>query len=112
MDKSISIKFAPNLIILIKNGAKTFTYRLGNKFDFLSVGDVINVADNDSKDFAEVTIVEKSKTIFKDIPLDRIGHEAYTSEEAKKALFEQYYGREVDPQEPVIVLGFKINRFF
>jgi ASC-1-like (ASCH) protein len=107
----VSIKFAPKLIALIKDRKKTLTYRLGNKFDALSVGDIVNIADNTGENFAEVQIIEKSKTIFEDIPLNRVGHEVYSSEEEKTVLFESYYQRKVDLKEPVIVLGFKVIRF-
>lgn len=104
----ISIKFAPELVELVCNGSKTSTYRLGDKFDFLKAGDRIGVADNSGKNFAEVEIVEKSKTTFKDLSIDNPGHEKYESEEAKTKAFEKHYKRAIDPAEEVIILKFKL----
>lgn len=61
-DKTIG--FAPNLVPLVLDGSKTLTYRLGNKWDFLQVGDKI-LTDNSGtgKVFAELEITHKKKEL-------------------------------------------------
>ncbi|MGA3193233.1 MAG: ASCH domain-containing protein [Minisyncoccia bacterium] len=108
MNPPAVIKFAPELIPLIKNGSKTLTYRLGNKYDFISVGDTVILAENDGKNVATATIIEKSRMTFGKLPLNRVGHEVYRSEEEKTKTFEKYYSRQIHSQDEFIVLGFKI----
>jgi hypothetical protein len=44
-----SIKFASNLVPLIKNGTKTLTYRMGDKYEYLEVGDTVMVQEGGEK---------------------------------------------------------------
>ena len=46
MTADISIGFASNLVPLVLDGSKTLTYRIGDKYDFLKVGDEIDVRDS------------------------------------------------------------------
>ena len=41
MEIKKEIGFATELVPLVKNHTKVLTYRLGNKYDFLKVGDVV-----------------------------------------------------------------------
>lgn len=104
-----SIGFAPNLVPLIKNGTKTLTYRVGDKYSFLEVGDRINVSDSSTGEtIAEVEIIEKSYTNFGNLPKDRKGHELYSSREKQRATFKKYYGRDILDSEKILILGFKV----
>jgi hypothetical protein len=108
---SISIGFAPNLVPLIQKGTKTLTYRIGNKYAFLSVGDTIPVRNSSTNEiFADVEITEKSYTTFADLPIDRLGHEVYSSKEEQKETFEKYY-EAVNDKDKILVLGFKVLKF-
>lgn len=103
-----SIGFAHNLVPLIKNGSKTLTYRVGDKYSFLNVGDCIFIGDSSNQtDFAEVEITEKTFTTFKDLPINREGHEKYTSKEQQREIFNTYYG-DVSDNEKILILGFKV----
>jgi hypothetical protein len=103
-----SIGFAPNLVSLILNGSKTLTYRIGNKYEFLKVGDEIDIRDSSSdKVFARVKIVEKDYTIFADLPIDRVGHEVYSSKQEQRDAFEKYYGQ-IKNEDKILILGFKV----
>ncbi len=111
-DKTISIGFAQNLVPLIQNGTKTLTYRLGDKYTFLNVGDKIAVRDSSTNTvFAEVEITEKSYTTFKDLPIDRVGHEVYSTKEKQRETFEKYYGI-VKAKDRILVLGFKLLKSY
>lgn len=91
MKPGISIDFAPNLVPLILNKSQTLTYRIGDKYDFLQIGDKIKVRNSsDDTIFGEVKIVEKTYTSFALLPIDRPGHEIYPSKQHQRATFEQY----------------------
>jgi len=75
-----SIGFAPNLIPLILDGSKTLTYRLGNKYTCLNIGDKIDIRDSISGEIvATAEITEKSTVLFGNLPIKRKGHEEYSS---------------------------------
>ena len=108
MVNKTSIGFATNLVPLILDGTKTLTYRIGEKFDFLKVGDEIDVRDSsDDKVFAKVKISEKSHTTFKELPINRVGHEVYSSKQEQRETFEKYYG-EVKDEDKILILGFSV----
>lgn len=106
--KDKAIGFAANLVPLIKNGSKKLTYRLGDKYAFLQVGDKIMVKDSSTeKVFGKVEITEAHKTTFKDLPIDIDEHEKYTSKEEQRKIFETYYPGQVKDDSPVVVLKYK-----
>ena len=108
MVNKTSIGFASNLVPLILDGTKTLTYRIGEKFDFLKVGDEIDVRDSsDDKVFAKVKISEKSYTTFKELPINRVGHEVYSSKQEQREIFEKYYD-EVKDEDKILILGFSV----
>jgi len=102
-----SIEFASNLVPLIKNRTKTFTYRRGDKYDFLSDGDVINVHGVGGAVFGKLKIIQKSYSTFIELPIDRIGHETYPSKEEQRKIFNTYYGQ-VNDADKFIVLEFEL----
>jgi hypothetical protein len=105
------IGFAPELVPLILDGSKTLTYRLGNKWDFLKVGDTI-LTDNSAtgKAFAELEITSKEGGTFATLRDDREGHEMYRTPEERRATFSKYYGRPIADDEPATIIGFKVLR--
>lgn len=108
MINKTSISFAPDLVTPIFDGSKTLTYRIGDKYDFLNVGDEIDVRDSSTnKIFGKVKITEKSYTTFRDLPIDRSGHEVYESKQKQREKFEKYYGRVTD-DDRVLILGFQL----
>src|SRR3989338_1015881 len=83
--------FAPELIPLILRGEKTFTYRLGDKYRKYDVGDCVSIFDSKSgKIFCTVIITEKNACRFKDLPIDKEGHEKYPSKECQRQIFENH----------------------
>jgi uncharacterized protein YqfB (UPF0267 family) len=101
--------FADNLVPLILNNSKTFTYRLGDKYDHLQTGDVCRIRDASTREpFAVIEILNKSTVRFADLPIDRKGHEPYPSKEAMRQTFESYYQHPVTDDEPVLVFQFKM----
>ena len=107
---TISIGFAPDLVPLIQNGSKTLTYRIGDKFNSLQVGDTIAIRDSSTNTlFADVVITQREQTTFKDVPIDRVGHEKYESKEKQKEIFKNYYGT-VHDEDSILVLGFRVTK--
>ena len=103
------IKFSPDLVPLIKNYSKTFTYRVGDKFAFLEIGDKIQAQDSANKTiFAELEITEKSSITFGKFHINSKGHEVYQSKQEQRATFKKYYGRDIPDDEQLLVLHFKI----
>lgn len=103
--------FAGSLVPLVKDGSKTLTYRLGDKYAFLKNGDRLMVEDSSTHiPFAEIEIIEVSRTTFADLPIDRHGHEAYASKSEQRAVFEGFYKRPVNDEEQVLIIEFKVLR--
>ena len=108
MTATVSIGFASNLVPLILDGSKTLTYRIGDKFTFLKVGDEIAVRDSSNNEvFAKVKIIEKNYTTFADLPIERVGHEVYSSKQDQRDTFEKYYD-EVNDDDKILILGFTV----
>lgn len=95
---------------MVKDGSKTLTYRIGDKYDFLQVGDRIKVRDSSTDEiFEEIEIIQKSTIEFVDLSIDREGHEEYSSKEEQRKIFETYYGK-VGDNDRVVVLGFRLPK--
>lgn len=107
----VILGFAENLVPKVIDGTKTLTYRLGDKYNFLNVGDVFLVENSVTKEaFAEVVLTLKERTTFVALPIDRAGHETYVSKEEQRHVFEGFYKRLVADDELTLVLGFQIKR--
>ena len=108
----VILGFAKQLVPLVKDGSKTLTYRLGEKYTFLKSGDRLMVEDSSTHTpFAEIEIVGVSKMAFADLPIDRHGHEVYASKSEQRKVFEGFYKRTVDDTEQVLIIEFKVLRF-
>ena len=107
MDESNKIiKFASDLVHLIIDGSKIYTYRLGYKFSSAVPGDELLAADEYGHVFGVIRITERSVTTFGNLPLRIKGHEPYSSRKAQIVTFAKYYGRIPEPTEPVTILRF------
>lgn len=109
--KDKTIGFAKELVPLVLDGSKTLTYRIGEKWDFLEVGDTILTDDSSTgKVFAELEIVCKEKGTFGSLRDDRDGHEVYRSTEERRKTFKKYYGRDIEDNETAIIFEYKVTR--
>ena len=104
-----AIGFSHDLVPLVKSGEKTLTYRIGEKWNFLEIGDRI-LTDDSSNDtvFAELEIVGKEIGTFGTLHDDRDGHGVYESPEHRRETFKKYYGREIADDEPTTIFEFKV----
>lgn len=107
-----SLNFAPELITFIIEKRKWRTYRFGNKYDYLNVGDEITVRDNTGKLLEKKGMVAgKRKVLFKDLLLKLEGYEEYESKERQRKVFSGYYaflGRETKDNDKFLVIDFKL----
>jgi len=110
MDRtSDQLGFASKLVTLVRSGEKVLTYRLGDKWNFLNVGDTVETKDSGTGEvFGKLEITKKECTTFGELTEDQEGHEKYESVEEKRKSFETYYQRPVEDSEPVTILGFKV----
>jgi hypothetical protein len=106
------IPFAPELIAFILHNQKLTTYRFGNKYDYLNVGDLVNIQDSQSKEIVgTATVFGKSACTFKDLPLSTETHESYRDKEHQRTVQSGYYaflGRPIADSDPFLVLSFKL----
>ena len=103
------IGFAPSLVPLVLNGSKTLTYRLGDKWGFLKIGDIISAKDSEvDKLFAELEIVNIESVTFGDLSNNSKGHEVYETDKEKRMVFSKYYTRTIKNDESVLILEFKV----
>lgn len=92
------ITLAPELIEIVKSGAKAKTYRLGDKYDYLKVGDEIKILNTITREFAiDAIITNKYFQKFIDLPVGEPGHEAYKDKESQRRVFNGYYAFRNEP---------------
>lgn len=109
------IPFAPELVDLILAGEKVMIYRYNGtgKYEYLNVGDEINIQNNGTGEIvAPGVVTDKEKTTFLNLPLDRPGHEPYTSKEEQRDVFSGYYeylNRRIKDSDPFLILGFQLR---
>lgn len=110
-DKYI-LGFAPELIEFIIKNQKIRTYRFGDKYDYLQVGDQVKIFDSiNKKIYGTAIITLKEKTTFKDLPLDNPGHEAYRNKDHQRKVFSGYYkflDRQIYDSDPFVIFEFKL----
>lgn len=103
------IKFAPDLVALIKNGTKTSTWRLFDDKN-LAVGDIVEfVARPELSVFAVAKLMKVIEKPFSKLSEeDKEGHEKFTSEEQMYKAYSGYYGQEVGPDTVLKLIWFEI----
>ncbi len=109
--KKYTIHFASELIDLLSKGEKIKTYRFGTKYEYLQVGDNVNLSDLENKKIiGEAKITDKERKLFKDIPVDNTGHEEYRDKEHQREVFSGYYaylGRKIKDDDMFLVFTFE-----
>lgn len=106
------IAFAPELVAFIQDNLKLTTYRFGNKYDYLELGDNVKIQNSATQEIVyNAKITNKSKMPFKDLPLASGSHEAYKSKEHQGAVLSGYYaylGRPIEDNDEFLVFDFKL----
>ena len=106
------VPFATELVDFILTGKKLTTYRYGDKYDYLQVGDTVRIQNSDTKDVvAKAVIARKSKTTFGELPIDDGTHETYKDKEHQRQVLSGYYayiGRELRDEDPFLVFDFEL----
>lgn len=102
------IPFAPELLGYIISGLKLTTYRLGNKYDYLKVGDVVSIQDSANKNIVgQAVIKNKQPTTFKKLPL-----KSYKNKEHQRQVFQgnyAYLNRPIKDTDQFLVFKFELK---
>lgn len=105
------IQFAPELTDFIRIGEKTRTYRFGNKYEYLKVGDEVELREyGTSKLISKAEITDKTRTFFRNISLD-LGWHVYDSKDHQRKVLSSYYkyiGREIEDDDPLLIISFEL----
>lgn len=106
------LPFAPELVQFIKDKRKAVTYRFGDKYDYLEIGDTVRIQNVETKEIiGEAVVKDKTWTTFEDLPLGTPGHETYRDKDHQRHIFEGYYaytGKPIEDNSPFLVLGFEL----
>jgi hypothetical protein len=106
------IAFAPELIGYILEDKKLTTYRYGTKYDYLKVGDSVQIQNSKSTEIVgNAVITEKSSTTFKDLPIINGAHESYRNKECQREVLSGYYayiGRAIRDDDIFLSFSFKL----
>jgi hypothetical protein len=90
--EKFEILFAPELVKSIREKKKWRTYRFGNKYDHLKVGDQVAIKDyKGDQVIGKAKISSKHWTTFRELPLKLSGHEVYEDKEHQRRVFSGYY---------------------
>lgn len=105
-----TLKFAPELVLLVLSGEKTSTWRLFDDKD-LQVGDELSLVNKmTGGEFAQakiVTVREKTLAQIDEADFDA-GHERYESKEKMLAAFQSCYGDSVTMDTLVKLIKFEL----
>ncbi len=100
-----TLKFTPELCLLIMAGSKTSTWRLFDDKD-LQVGDSIEFINKKSLETIGTGVITQLsiKTLGTLAETDWVGHERFTSNEAMYQTYRSYYGDKVVDATTVVKL--------
>lgn len=102
-----TLKFAPHLVHKILSGEKTTTWRLFDDKDLQEGDELVFINKETSEEFGKAVITSaKQKTLGTLTADDWLGHENFASEEEMYAMYEKYYGENVDRTTEVKILTF------
>lgn len=108
------VPFAPELITFILEDQKLTTYRYGDKYDYLNVGDEISIQNSATKQIvAKAVITNKARTTFGQLPVQLGTHESYKDKEHQRQVLSGYYayvGRPLEDEDPFLVFDFELVR--
>lgn len=107
-----TLKFAPELVELIKNGSKTVTWRLFDDKDIQVNDELTFIKRPELIPFATALVTDVSTKPLKDIsPQDMLGHEYTGSTSEMYQKYTEYYKQQVTPETEVKVIRYKITSF-
>lgn len=107
-----AIAFAPELVGFILQDRKLTTYRYGDKYGYLKVGDEISIQNSSTGEIkAKARIINKMKTTFGELPIQIGTHEAYRDKEHQREVLSGYYaylGRPLVDEDSFLVFDFEL----
>ena len=106
------LPFAPELVDFIQKNLKLTTYRFGDKYDYLNVGDVVTIQNSATKEYVlKARITNKQSTTFAHLPLDNGAHESYKDKDHQRNVLSGYYkyiGRDIKDDDSFLVISFEL----
>ncbi len=107
-----TLKFAKDLVPLIKSGKKTTTWRLFDDKDLQKGDEIQLISRPDLNVFAIAKIIEMTEKPFHDLTdIDLEGHEQVGIKQQMYDTYTMYYKQPVDEHTLVKIIKFKILRF-
>lgn len=107
-----AIAFAPELVGFIRSGEKRSTYRYGLKYDYIDVGDLVDIVDSSTQKVeARIKVSSKKRQIFAELPLSFDSHETYRDKDHQRHVLNGYYayiGRDIRDDDVFLVFEFKL----
>lgn len=108
-----AIAFAPELVGFIKGGEKRSTYRFGLKYDYIQVGDTVDIIDSSTERVeAAVRITAKRRMPFRDLPITFDKHESYRDKDHQRRVLGGHYayiGREIRDDDEFLIFEFELT---
>ena len=102
VNAKLKLGFSQELVPLILSGKMTTSYRLGFKYDFLEIGDLIELENSQTKEtIGLATITAKKKVTFLDLP-----QKFNESLEGKRKRLESYYKTSISNSDNFLMLEF------
>jgi len=107
-----TLKFAPELVDLVKNGSKTSTWRLFDDKN-IQTGDFLTLIKRpEIVPFAEAQVIAVTEKALKDInEEDKKGHETVGNSEQMYETYSKYYNQQVTPETIVKIIKFNVTKF-
>ncbi|MBI5358671.1 ASCH domain-containing protein [Candidatus Amesbacteria bacterium] len=100
----MKLGFSEDLIPSVLDGSKTETYRLGFKYNFLEVDDLVEIENSQTKELNGTAVITlKEKVTFIDVPTKF----SETREELRKRL-ETYYNTKIVDDDSFLKLSFRL----
>lgn len=108
-----TVKFRHYLVPLVLSGEKNSTWRLFDDKD-LSIGDTIVLKEFVTlRHFANAKITKVIEKPFKDLSTeDKLGHEAFESDDEMYKTYSKYYKTDVGPPTIVKIIWFDLLQKF
>lgn len=107
------IQFTPEQAQQIQLNRHAVTFRLGNKYDYLNLGDIVTLSNSQTgRTVAQAKITAKRQSTFADLPLQLPGQIAYRNKEQQRTILSGFYpelNRPIQDDDGFLILEFELT---
>lgn len=104
-----SIGFAPEFVPEVVDESKILTFRVGKRYSYLKVGDIIGARDSETGEiFGQLEIRSIQKMKFKDLPFNLPGHGQYESLEEMRKQFAKFSPGTMEKDAEGYLIGYTL----